>query len=116
MLNKLVLSALAVSLTGCTSTLSVPHTHYVTNNEFIILTSELDDGADTCPIYVPLPAFIAPDVPMDRLRQAAATNEKSVVLELTQYIRELREHISARKKDEQTHYQNYVDTCKDQLK
>lgn len=89
---------------------------YIYNTEITTThESSLTKHAE-CPKYAPLFLQPVPEVPIDKLRAAADKGDHEVILVMTKHIKELREHIAKRKKEEQTHYETYLKSCATELK
>lgn len=116
MTKHLILLFTLLLVSGCSNMGNLSRTQHVYNNQYITIHEPAPIKSTECPKYLPLPTYFAPEVPLDRLRQAASKSDHDVVLAMTRYIKELRENIAQRKKDEQAHYDNYLKNCSDQLK
>lgn len=108
-------------LTGCSNMGSQSRTiQHIYNTEIVnnenITIQESKQHTLACPIYIPLSSTAAPDIPILKVRQAADKSDHEVVVELTKYIRDLREYIAKQKKDEKLHYQKYLDSCLAEVK
>lgn len=103
-------------VTGCSNIGNISNTKNIYNNEYITVHETLSTKEAQCPKYIPLPVYAALEVPLEKIKSAAAKGDHSVVLVMTKYIRELRENIAKRKKEEQLHYENYLKSCQPELK
>ena len=103
-------------LTGCSNMGNLNRTQHIYNNEYITIHESSTAKTAECPKYTPLPTYYAPEVPLDKLRHAASRGDHEVVLTMTKYIKDLRENIAKRKKEEQLHYENYLKSCTSELK
>jgi tRNA G37 N-methylase Trm5 len=86
------------------------NTEYV-SNEYITIGEQKE-----CRMYVPLDYTLTPDIPILKIRQAADKSDAEVILELTKYLKELREYIAKEKREQKAHYQNYIDACLSEVK
>ncbi len=114
-LNVLLLAPFL--LVGCYNISSYTTLQYInSNNEETINNEQTEVVVHDCPLYVPLPPIVLPDVPVDKIRKAALKNDQEVINLMTKHIRELRERVATRKKEELEHYQNYLIKCNTEVK
>lgn len=109
---------LAVSmLTGCFNTSTFTNTHYTQSNEYNFLSQSKEvSKAPICPMYVPLPIVLPPEIPVEKIRKNKVISDKEMLYILTKHIKDLREHIANRKKQEAMHYESYLLECTSSLK
>lgn len=100
-----------VLLMSCSNITNLDESRHIYNNEYITVNETHNTKKPDCPKYIPLPVYFAPEVPLDKIKRAANKSDHEVVLLMTAYIKELREDIARRKKDEQLHYDNYLNNC-----
>ena len=96
--------------TGC-SNIGNRNTQHIYNTEVITVRENTTSKKSDCPKYVPLATYHAPELPLEKLRVAVDKGDHEVVLAMTKYVKELREHIAKRKKEEQHHYEQYLNSC-----
>lgn len=116
MSKRLSLLFTMLLVSGCSNMGNIHRTQHIYNNEYVTVHEAVTAKSSECPKYIPLPIYFAPEVPLEKLRHAATKGEHDVILTMTKYIRELRENIAKRKKEEQQHYENYLKSCTLELK
>lgn len=115
-MTKTAIMPILLALAGCSSVGDITYNQSIHSNDYVTITAPTPARTSDCPRYTPLPPFNPPDVPLEKLRSALDKNDHEVIIELTKYIRELRESISKRKKENIQHYENYSKSCAQQLK
>lgn len=115
-MTKTTILPILLALSGCSSVGNVTYNQSIHNNDYVTITNTAPARISDCPKYIPLPPFMPPDVPLEKLRGALDKNDHEVIVELTRYIRELRESISKTKKENTQHYEAYSKSCSQQLK
>lgn len=116
MTKPLSLLAAVLFLTGCSNMGNHTQTQYIFKTENVTQKETPVPKRQGCAKYIPLATYLPPDIPMDKLKQAIHEGEKETILELTRYIRDIRESVVKRKKDEKLHYEDYLKTCPDEAK
>lgn len=111
MTKSLSLLTAVLFLTGCSNMGNHTQTQYIFKTENVTNKEAQAVKVEACEKYTPLPVYLPPEIPLDKLRQATHEGEREVIIELTKYIKEIRESVVKRKKDERIHYENYLKTC-----
>ena len=114
MKNRYSIILATTMLTGCFNTSVSTNTHYIQNNKYSVVSEYIATVEKTtgCDFYIPLPASPPPDIPVDKIRKSTGDTDKQTLNILTVYIKDLREHMVNRKKEEAVHYEAYLKTCK----
>jgi hypothetical protein len=107
----------AFVLTGCFNTSISTTTNNAQINDYSrVSQSNTIEYKSVCKLYVPLPAAIPPDIPVDKIRKSINGDNIQTLIILAEHIKQLREYIVFRKKQEALHYDAYLKECSIALK
>ncbi len=110
-------------LTSCYNVNS--YSNYVKNETYTVSREEKStkesktmatEPTFKCDTYIPLPVAAMPEVPIDKIKNLQSKSEKEIQSILVSHIKELREYISNKKKQDAEHYQSYLESCAISLK
>lgn len=109
MKNTFSLIMVTISLLGCYSVGG--HTQYVNNETNLSVYPVYSSSNSNCGLYLPLQSKPIPELPFEEIKQAKLHSTGQAEAIMVAHIRQLREYVVNRKKEEDAHYAAYLSKC-----
>ena len=114
MKNTIVFIIMATALLGCYNVGS--YSQYVSNETNLNVYPVYATGSTGCAPYVRLTSKPLPELPFEEIKQAKLKSTGEAEAIMVKHIRELREYVVGRNKEEDAHYATYLSKCTTALK